>query len=198
MTRLRRAWPSGLEEAANGLPALTRDVIADVQERLWDLDERIASDDRRSAQLARQHEAAQRLMPLEGVGAAPAPAIVATMGEGNALRNGRPLAAWLGLVPQPYSSGGKTRLGHISKRGTVYLRTRLIHGARRVLQLTSTRPEAKSRWAEQLQPRRGNTIAAVALAAEHARIIWAIRARGQEYRRAASHQRGFTSTRGPT
>jgi transposase len=198
MTRLRRALPSVLEDAANGRPALTREVIADLQARLWDLDERIASDDRRIAQLARQHEAAQRLMPLEGVGAATATAIVATMGDGKALRNGRQFAAWLGLVPQHYASGGKTRLGHSRKRGNVYLRTRLLHGARRVLQRTSTRTDAKRRWAEQLKPRRGNNIAAVALAAKHARIIWAILARGQEYRRAASHQRGFTGTRVPT
>jgi transposase len=145
----------------------------------------MATDDRRIGQLARQSEAAPRLMPLEGVGAATATAMVATIGEGKACKNGRPLAAWLGLVPQQYSSGGKTRLGHIRKRGNVYLRTLLLHGARRVLQLTGQRPDAKSRWAEQLQQRRGHKIAAVALAAKHARIIWARLARGHEDRRAA-------------
>jgi transposase len=124
-------------------------------------------------------------MQLEGVGAATATAVVATIGDGKAFKNGRQLAAWLGLVPRQYSNGGKTRLGHISKRGNVYLRTLLIHGARRVLQLASKRTDAKSRWAEQLKQRRGNNIAAVALAAKHARIIWAMLARGQEYRRAA-------------
>ena len=182
---LRRVLPSVLGDAANGLPGLARDIIAELQERLWDLDARIATYDRRIAQLARQHEAAQRLMPLEGVGAVTATAIVATIGDGKAFKNGRQFAAWLGLVPQQYSSGGKTRLGHISKRGNVYLRTLLIHGARSVLQLTGQRTDAKSRWAEQLKQRRGNNIAAVALAAKHARIIWAILARGQEYRQAA-------------
>ena len=185
IARLRRVLPSVLEDAANGLPVLTREVMAEVQERLWDLDERIASYDRRIAQLAHQHEGAQRLMQLEGVGAVTATAIVATIGNGEAFRNGRQLAAWLGLVPRQYSSGGKARLGHISKRGNVYLRTLLIHGARSVLQRTSKRTDAKSRWAEQLKQRRGNNIAAVALAAKHARIIWAMLARGQEYRRAA-------------
>jgi transposase len=185
IARLRHGLPSVLGDAANGLPVLTREVMAEWQQRLWDLDERLASYDRRIAHLAHQHEAAQRLLQLEGVGAATATAVVATIGEGKAFQNGRQLAAWLGLVPRQYSSGGKTRLGHISKRGNVYLRTRLIHGARRVLQRTSKRTDAKSRWAEQLKPRRGNNIAAVALAAKHARIIWAMLARGQEYRRAA-------------
>jgi transposase len=182
---LRRVLPSVLGDAAHGLPGLARDIIAELQERLWDLDARIATYDRRIAQLARQHEAAQRLMPLEGVGAVTATAIVATIGDGKAFKNGRQFAAWLGLVPQQYSSGGKTRLGHISERGNVYPRTRLIHGARSVLQLTGQRTDAKSRWAGQLKHRRGNSLAAVALAATYARIIWAILARGQEYRQAA-------------
>jgi transposase len=185
IARLRRVLPSVLDDAANGLPGLARETIAELQERLWDLDARIAAYDRRIAQLARQHEAAQRLMQLEGVGAATATAMVAAMGDGKAFKNGRQFAAWLGRVPQQYSSGGKARLGHISKRGNVYLRTLLIHGARSVLQLAGQRTDAKSRWAERLRQRRGNNIAAVALAAKHARIIWARLARGQEYRQAA-------------
>jgi transposase len=171
IARLRRVLPSVLDDAANGLPGLAREIIAELQERLWDLDARIAAYDRRIAQLARQHEAAQRLMQLEGVGAVTATAIMATIGDGKAFKNGRQFAAWLGLVPQQYSSGGKTRLGHISKRGNV--------------SLAGQRTDAKSRWAEQPKQRRGNNIAAVALAAKHARIIWAILARGQEYRQAA-------------
>jgi transposase len=124
-------------------------------------------------------------MQLEGVGAVTATAIVATIGNGKAFKNGRQFAAWLGLVPRQYSSGGIQRLGHISKRGDVYLRTLLIHGARSVLRLTGQRTDAKSRWAERLKQRRGNNIAAVALAAKHARMMWAMLARDQEYRRVA-------------
>ena len=137
------------------------------------------------AQLASQNAAAQRLMPLEGGGAVTATAMVATIGNGKAFKNGRPCAAWLGLVPRQYSSGGKQRLGHISKRGDVSRRTRLIHGARSILRLTGQRTDAKSRWAERLKQRRGNNIAAVALAAKHARMMWAMLARDQEYRRVA-------------
>ncbi len=88
-------------------------------------------------------------------------------------------------MPQQHSTGGKTSLGRITKHGNVYLRTLLIHGARAVLQFSRQRTDQKSRWVEQVRQRRGSNIAAVALAAKHARILWALLARGQEYRLAA-------------
>jgi transposase len=185
IARLRRALPRVLADADNGLPLLAREIIAELQERLRDLDQRVLAYDRRITQLAKQSDAAQRLMQVEGVGAVTATAIVATVGNGTVFKNGRQFAAWLGLVPRQYSTGGKPRLGHISKRGDVYLRTLLIHGARSVLQFTGKRMDTKSRWAERLKQRRGNNIAAVALAAKHARILWALLARDQEYRLAA-------------
>jgi transposase len=185
IARLRRALPGVLADADNGLPLLAREIIAELQERLRDLDQRVLAYDRRITQLAKQSDAAQRLMQVEGVGAVTATAIVATVGNGTVFKNGRQFAAWLGLVPRQYSTGGKPRLGHISKRGDVYLRTLLIHGARSVLQFTGKRMDTKSRWAERLKQRRGNNIAAVALAAKHARILWALLARDQEYRLAA-------------
>jgi transposase len=137
------------------------------------------------APLASQDAAAQRLRQLEGVGAVTATAMVATMGNGQAVNNGRQFAAWLGLVPRPYASGGQQRLGHISKRGDVSRRTLLSHGARSVLRRTGQRTDAKSRWAERLKQRRGQNIAAVALAAKHAWLRWARLARDQESRRVA-------------
>jgi transposase len=185
IARLRRALPGVLADADNGLPLLAREIIAELQERLRDLDQRVLAYDRRITPLAKQSDAAQRLMQVEGVGAVTAPAIVATVGNGTVFKNGRQFAAWLGLVPRQYSTGGKPRLGHISKRGDGYLRTLLIHGARSVLQFTGKRMDTKSRWAERLKQRRGNNIAAVVLAAKHARILWALLARDQEYRLAA-------------
>jgi transposase len=185
IARLRKALPGALEDADNGLPLLAREIIAELQARLQDVDQRILAYDRRITQLAQQSDAAQRLMQVEGVGAVTATAIVATVGNGTVFKNGRQFAAWLGLVPRQHSTGGKQRLGHISKRGDVYLRTLLIHGARSVLQCTGKRLDAKSRWAERLKQRRGNNITAVALAAKHARILWALLARDQEYRRVA-------------
>jgi transposase len=180
--QLRRAMPVILEDPQNRLPELTREVFADANRHLAELDARIAEYDRRLAALARASEPAKRLMNIQGVGAITATAIVATVGDAKAFKNGRQFAAWLGLTPLQRSTGGRQRLGQITKRGDVYLRTMLIHGSRSVMRLTPQRADANSRWVETLRTRRPDNIAAVALAAKHARIIWALLARGQDYR----------------
>ena len=91
------------------------------------------------------------------------------------------LAAWLGLVPRQHSSGGKTRLHGISKRGDVYLRTLLIHGARSVLRVAARHTDPTTTWVKDVQARRNANIAAVALATKHARIVWALLAHDREY-----------------
>ena len=121
-------------------------------------------------------------MKIEGIGPITATAMLATVGDANVFRNGRQFAAWLGLTPRQHSTGGKQRLGAMTKHGDVYLRTLLIHGARAVLRITATRQDAKSRWVETLRRRRPDNVAAVALAAKQARIIWSMLARGTEYR----------------
>jgi transposase len=181
--RLRREVPEVLTKET--LPELVREVVEELRERLVELDRRIAAYDHRIKQLATQNEAARRLMQVEGVGPMTATAIVATVGEGHAFQHGRQFAAWLGLVPKQHSTGGKTMLGRITKHGNVSLRTLLIHGARAVLQFSMKRTDRKSRWVEAVRQRRGNNIAAVALAAKHARILWALLAHGQEYQVAA-------------
>lgn len=185
LQRRRRALPDILSTEDEGLPTLARRVVTELQARLRELDERIAGHDRQITQVARQNEAAKRWMRVEGVGPITATAMVATVGDAKAFAHGRQFAAWLGLVPKQCSTGGKPRLGPITKRGNVYLRTLLIHGARSVLQFTSQRTDAKSVWVEEGRQRRGDNIAAVALAAKHARILWALLAGGQEYRVAA-------------
>ncbi len=125
--------------------------------------------------------AERQLMNIEGVGPVTATAIVATVGNAAVFKNGRQFAAWLGLTPRQHSTGGKQRLGAMTKHGDVYLRTLLIHGARALLRVTAHRSDAKSRWAESLRRRRPDSVAAVALAAKHARIIWALLVRAQEY-----------------
>jgi transposase len=183
--RLRRELPAVLSVEDDGLPTLVRTVVSELPARLLEWDERITGHDRQIAQMARQHEAAKRLMRVEGVGPITATALVATVGDAKAFQHGRQFAAWLGLVPKQFSTGGKPVLGRITKRGNVYLRTLLIHGARSVLQFTAKRTDAKSVWVEEVRQRRGDNIAAVALAAKHARILWALLAGGQEYRVAA-------------
>ncbi len=181
--RLRRELPDLL--AAETLPTLVREVVGELRERLLELDRRVTDYDHRLEQRATQNEAVRRLMQVEGVGPMTATAIVATVGEGHAFAHGRQFAAWLGLVPKQHSTGGKTVLGRITKQGNVYLRTLLIHGARAVLQSSATRTDRKSRWVEAVRQRRGHNIAAVALAAKHARILWALLARGEAYQVAA-------------
>lgn len=185
VARLRRALPTILEDAANGLPTLARQVFAERAGRLTELEASIATYDQHLATLVHASPAAQRLCQLGGVGPITATAVVATIGDGKTFRNGRQFAAWLGLTPRQHSSGGKARLGRISKRGDVYLRTLLIHGTRAVLRVSARQSDAKSQWAERLKARRGTNVAAVALAAKHARILWALLARGQDYRMAA-------------
>jgi transposase len=177
--------PNVLSAADDLLPTLAHTVVTELQARLRELDERIAGHDRQIAQVARQTEAAKRWMRVEGVGPITATALVATVGAAKAFHHGRQFAAWLGLVPKHFSTGGKPLLGRITKRGNVYLRTLLIHGARAVLQSTGKRTDAKSGWVEEVRRRRGDNIAAVALAAKHARILWTLLAREQEYRLAA-------------
>jgi transposase len=181
LDRLHKALPAILEDAENGLPGIAREVFADAARHLSELDVRIGDYDRRIAALARASEPAQRLMKIDGVGPVTATAIVASVGDAKVFRNGRQFAAWLGLTPRQHSTGGKQRLGAMTKHGDVYLRTLLIHGARAVLRVTRTRSDAKSRWVESLRRRRPDNVAAVALAAKHARIIWAMLAHAQDY-----------------
>ena len=175
---LRRMWATLLE--APELPVLAREVFTDLADRLRALDDRIAAYDRRVAHLACQ-TLPQRLMQVPGVGPVTATALVATVGDAHTFKNGRQLAAWLGLVPRQHSSGGRRRLGRITKRGDVYLRTLLIHGARAVLRQLARRTDATSRWVMALKARRGFNKAVVALAAKQARILWALLVTGRPY-----------------
>jgi transposase len=180
--KLRGQLPAILEDAENGLPALARETLAELQEQWRDLDKRVAQYDRQIAQLAAASEPARRMMEVEGIGPLTATAVVASVGDAKVFESGRQFAAWLGMVPRQHSSGGKFRLGAITKRGDAYLRRLLIHGARSVLATLTRCRDAKSHWAKSVQERRGTNVAAVALAAKHARIVWAMLAKGEAYR----------------
>jgi transposase len=176
---MRSKLPTLLEDSSEALPPLAMELFPDLYEELVQLDERIGSYERRVERLYRGNSVCQRLGQLEGIGALTATAFVATVAHAAQFKNGRQCAAWLGLVPKQDSSGGKARLLGISKRGDVYLRTLLVHGARSAMRHTSKRNDPKSRWVEQLRKRRGENIAAVALAAKHARILWALMVQGE-------------------
>lgn len=179
---LKGAMAEMLEDAENGLPGLARRALADLWERFMELERTLARYDQWIGEIAQQDEVAQRLMSKSGVGAMTASATVATVGDAKQFRNGRQFAAWLGLVPRQYSTGGKPRLGRITKRGDRYLRMLFIQGARSVLANIGRHDDALARWAKALIARGGFNKAVVALAAKHARIVWAMMARQQCYR----------------
>jgi transposase len=175
---IRREAASHLED----LPGWANTAIGDLLSELHRLDERILSYDRHLAQIAREDARVQHAMQLRGVGETTATAAVALIGNAHEFKNGRQLAAWLGLTPGQYSSGGKTRLGRITKAGDAYLRSLLVLGARAVLAMAKRKDDAISRWAAALQTRRGYWKAVVAIAAKNARMLWAALQRGEAFK----------------
>jgi transposase len=169
---------------AEPLPVLARQAVKDLRAHLVQLDERIGAYDKQLEQQARQSEAAARLMQIRGIGPLTAVAIVATVGSARDFASGRQFAAWLGLVPRQNSSGGKSRLGHISRRGDGYLRMLLVQGARSVLSTAARHTDRLSLWALSLQARRGMHKALVGIAAKNARIAWALLSKDQTLRTA--------------
>jgi len=174
---VRREAAAALED----LPGWANTVVGDLLSEVTRLDERIAQYDRHVAQMAREDERARRLMRLPGVGETTATALVAMIGNARDFDSGRQLSAWLGLVPGQYSSGGKTRLGRITKAGDAYLRSLLVMGARAVLNAAQGKSDGLSRWAVQLEQRRGYWRAVVAIAAKNARMAWAVLSRGEQF-----------------
>jgi transposase len=164
------------------LPGWANTVVGDLLSEVTRLDERIAQYDRHIEQIARASTTARQLMQLPGVGATTATALVSMVGGGQDFKCGRQLSAWLGLVPGQYSSGGKQRLGRITKAGDPYLRMLLILGARSVLQSAKNKSDPVSRWAVQLAARVGYWKAIVAIAAKNARMCWAVLQRGENFR----------------
>lgn len=179
---LRRQLPSILEDAENGLPALGRETLDALLEQLRELDRHVQQYDLKIRELAQHSEPARRLLQIEAIGPQTATALVASMGDPKVFKSARNYAASLGLIPRQNSSGGTTRLGPITKRGDRYLRTLLVHGARAYLRVVDKKTDGKSAWARRLKERRHINVVAVALAAKHARIAWAMLARGTEYR----------------
>jgi transposase len=164
------------------LPGWANTVIGDLLGELHRLDERIAQYDRHIQVIAGEDARSSQLMQLRGVGQTTATAVLAMIGNGHEFKCGRQFAAWLGLAPGQYSSGGKTRLGRITKAGDGYLRSLLVLGARSVLAAANGKADSVSSWALALQARRGYWKAVVAIAAKNARMCWAVLARGEAFK----------------
>ena len=178
---LRRAIPEWLEDAENGLTDYFRSLLHGLWDDLLTLEDRLKELDKAIEKLARSNEVAKRLQQLRGVGPIVATALVATVGDGMQYSKGRQMAAALGLTPRQNSSGDKHRLFGISKRGDVYLRTQMIHGARAVVSQAKHRDDPLSRWVTDIARRRHPNVAAVALANKTARIAWAMLRNDTDY-----------------
>jgi transposase len=181
LVKLRQQLPEILEDAENGLTMAARQIFADLQEQLIELDKQVSAYGEKIQVLHRASEVSQRLGEVPGIGPITATALLASLGDGKAFESARQVAAWLGLVPRQDSSGGKPKLLGISKRGDVYLRTLLIHGARAVVKAAAKKDDAQSRWINDLVKRRNGNIAAVAVANKNARIVWSLLTKSETY-----------------
>lgn len=173
--------PEILEDGENGLPGTMRNLIERLTVNLKEMDRQVKELEAQIQRWHRENVASRKLAEIPGLGPITASAIVATVGDAREFKNGRQLAAWMGLVPKQNSSGGKQTLLGISKRGDTYLRTLMIHGARSVVRVAEKKAETES-WLIKMMARRNKNVAAVALANKNARIVWALLAKDRMFR----------------
>jgi transposase len=181
VTVLRERVPTLLDEARDRLPMDFIELILDLLEHLKELSQKVDKYEQRIHRLHRSNELSKKLEKVPGIGPITASALVASIGNARNFANGRQLAAWLGLVPKQHSTGGRTNLQGISKRGNTYLRTLLIHGARAVIRYAVNKDRNKSDWLHSLLGRRHKNVATVALANKNARIVWALLAHDWQF-----------------
>jgi transposase len=175
-----RAIPAVVEDADAQIADPMRRMISLMHDEIRALEQRIAALERELGALADADPVTTRLREIPGIGLLTATALVGTVGHIHAFRRARQFASWLGLTPREYSSGARRRLGGISKRGDVYLRCLLTHGARAVLRAAHHRVTTKEpltrlhQWALTVQTRRGHNKAAIAVANKLGRIVWTV------------------------
>jgi transposase len=174
--------PALLEDASNELPLEFRQLIDRLTCHLKELDQQVRELERQIVAWHRSSELSRKLEKIPGIGPLAATALVASIADARSFNNGRQVSAWLGLVPRQNSSGGKSTLLGISKRGDVYLRTLLIHGARSAILAARRQGECKNVWLANLLNRRHANIAAVALANKNVRTVWALLAHGRDFK----------------
>jgi transposase len=169
------------EQGGVGLSPRMILLVEDARTQWAELDRRIAAFDAEFIRWAKENQDARRLVTIPGVGAIVASALVAAVGHAESFDRGRDLAAWLGLVPRQFTTGGKPKLLGISKRGNRYLRKQLIHGARAALPYVAERDTPLGRWAKALMARAHRNVAVVAFANKLARIAWAVLRRKERF-----------------
>lgn len=185
MSPLYRRLPEILEDATNELTPQSRELFQELHQELVELEKRVKIYDLKIERIFKSNEQCQKIAEVEGIGPLTATAVISAIGDPKVFKNGRQLAAWLGLVPRQNSSGGKTQLGAISKRGDTYLRTLFIHGARSVVKNCDSKKDKRSLWVQSKKLNKGMNRASVAVANKNARIVWALLSHGEDYRKAA-------------
>jgi transposase len=173
--------PSILEDAENHLSSLIREVLKEQFEELQHIDERFESITKKIEDLAASHPLCLRLMTLEGIGPLTATALYAAVGNGRQFRKGRHMSAWLGVVPKQYSTGGRSRLGRISKHGNSYIRSLMVGGARAVVQYANKKETRLSKWICTIKEKKGYNVAVIALVNKNLRVAWALLTKGEDY-----------------
>lgn len=181
ISQISKQVPDLLEDSENGLPGTFRQLLMRLHEHFKELDKQVRELEDTIVRWHQECAVSQKLAQLPGIGPLTASALVASIGDAKNFKNGRQLAAWLGLVPRQHSSGGKQTLLGISKRGDIYLRTLLIHGARAVLRVAEHKASFAGSWLAGVMGRRNHNVAAVAQANKTARIVWALLAHDREY-----------------
>ena len=170
-----------LDPPEHDLPSAFTDLLKRLHAHLLVLEEQVSDLEIQINSWHSNNEYCQRLSKIPGIGPLTATALVASIADANCFRNGRDLAAWLGLVPRQHSSGGRPRLLGISKRGDTYLRTLLTHGARSAVRVAKNKSSLTDKWTNEMLNRRHQNVASVARANKNARIVWALLAHGRDY-----------------
>ncbi|MBT4792129.1 MAG: IS110 family transposase [Halobacteriovoraceae bacterium] len=178
----KKEFPLIIADPDNELTMMSREIFQNLLSEYIALEERVIFYEQKIKFIHKNHPEAKRLTSIPGVGLLGATAILASVNDPHVFKNGREFAAWLGLVPRQHSSGGKQKNLGISKRGDIYLRKLLIHGARASLRWIDRAEEGKRKtWLINLSERKGKNLAAVALANKNARVIWALLVKQENY-----------------
>jgi transposase len=186
VAKFRQAVVGKLESEQDKLTPLSQEMFWKLVEEFAALEKQLAYYQEKLDTLAQTHPECQRLMTIPGIGPLTATALVAAVSDASACKNGRQCAAWLGLVPRQYTTGGKERLLGISTRGDTSLRKLLVHGARTTIRWVGRKTDRRSQWMRHLVERRGKNRTAVAVANKNARIVWALLTSHQDYQPATS------------
>ena len=178
---LRREVPFILEDAENQLTVVSREFINALYQELLFFDEKIARNETKAQALLSQNDNYHRLQTIPGIGPIVGRGIICSVNDAKQFKNGRQMAAWIGITPKQHASGELSRMGGISKRGNQTLRKQLIHGARAVVRWSEGKDDNLSLWLQKLLKTKPKAKVIVALANKIARIAWAVLSKKQNY-----------------